>query len=583
MTVQSFRSGSAFPPAFSQPHRARPIHSAAAGSNFGDELLLKMLMVAAFLPEGLSFFIGDFRLSLARAVLIILCIAATARAFSGAHARVPSDAFALLAGIWMMLATAVTEGFVAALKGGAATALEFTGAYFVFRYLLGPVDSSVRVVRFACKLLIPIVALALLDPLTGRLFTYEIIKGLTGYVKVAYEVALASHAQSIFRDGLVRAMGPLEHSILFGAVCVWLGALALITFPSRLFGWSVAAVALIGVWFSQARGPLLGYAIACALALYYVATTHFRARWKVLGLLAVVGIVIVFSASGSPIATLMRLFWLSPEAAWYRQAIWEAGLPVVLNSPLVGIGMTTEWGWQNHGALVGSSVDNFWLATAMTLGIPSALFIFLTMAGAFWLGPVDRSHYLSPHREAVVGRAWNRRVHGHPFGFHGTLLGGLRDPDWSSCGDTCAPCRGCNTASTHCAPVEGHLANLRKTVIEQNHPERTDGVGPECQVAERRYQCRICFARSSAIFEAKEMMSGTREVFRYFECPGCGCVQIAEIPDRLDKYYDSTYYSFAAPPPPLYRTLGAKAYGSCRSVAAPLLQIGIRRRHPGWT
>jgi hypothetical protein len=384
----------------------QPAHRAATGSRYGNELLLKILMVAVFLPEGLSFFIGDFRFSPARAVLIVLCIAAAARACSGAQAsrfaRVPSDVFALLAGFWMILAIAVTEGFVAALKGGVAAALEFSGAYYVFRYLLGPVDSSVRVVRFACKLLIPIVALALLDPLTGRLFTYEIIKGLTGYVKVAYESALALQAQSIFRDGLVRAMGPLEHSILFGSVCVWLGALALITFPSRLFGWSFAAVALIGVWFSQARGPLLAYVIACALALYYVTTKRFTARWKVLGSLAAVGIVIVFSASGSPIATLMRLSLLSPEAAWYRQGIWQAGIPVVISSPIVGIGMTTEWGWQNHGALVGGSVDAFWLATAMTLGIPSAFLIFLTIAGAFWLGPVDRSHYLSPREKRLA-------------------------------------------------------------------------------------------------------------------------------------------------------------------------------------
>jgi O-Antigen ligase len=377
----------------------RPIHSAAAGSRFGDELLLKMLMVAVFLPEGLSFFIGDFRLSPARAVLIVLCIAVTVRAVSGAQApgfaRVPSDVIALIAGIWMILATAVTDGFVAGFKGGAAAALEFTGAYYVFRYLLGPVDSSVRVVRFSCKLIIPIVVVALLDPLTGRLFTYEIIKGLTGYVKVAYEGALVAQAQTIFRDGLVRAMGPLEHSILFGAVCVWLGALALVTFPSRLFGWSVAAIALIGVWFSQARAPLVGYVLACALGLYYIVTKRFTARWKVLGLLAAIGIIIVFAGSGSPIATLMRLALLSPEAAWYRQAIWQAGVPVVMNSPVFGIGMMADWGWESNGALVGGSVDAFWLANAMVFGVPGALLIFLTVAGAFWPGPIDRSHYLS--------------------------------------------------------------------------------------------------------------------------------------------------------------------------------------------
>ncbi|MDZ7411309.1 MAG: class I SAM-dependent methyltransferase [candidate division KSB1 bacterium] len=39
------------------------------------------------------------------------------------------------------------------------------------------------------------------------------------------------------------------------------------------------------------------------------------------------------------------------------------------------------------------------------------------------------------------------------------------------------------------------------------------------------------------------MMFGYREWFTYYECFNCGCLQIAEIPADLSKYYPANYYS----------------------------------------
>lgn len=392
--------GSAFPHAYRQGRRRQSLRLASVSSFFSDELCLKLLIAALFLPEGLSFFIGDFRLTVARVLLIVFFIAAASRLARRGTSRlvwVPSDVMALAAGIWMMLAGVVTDGWMG-LKGASILAIEFTGAYYAFRYLLGPVDSSVRVIKFGCKLLILAVIVALLDPLSGKLFTYEFVKGITGYVIPSLEGLVAAQDQTVFRHGLVRAMGPFDHSILFGTVCVWFGSLALITFPSRLFGWAIAGVALLGVWFSSARGPLLAYFIACALVLFYTATKRLPARWKVLGLLGAAGITFIFSFANSPIAALVRLSGVDARTGWYRQAIWEAVVPLVAQSPLFGIGFNANWNWQAVPILSSASVDAFWLKAAMDFGIPGALLIFLTMAAAFWLGPIDRSRHLS-HEE----------------------------------------------------------------------------------------------------------------------------------------------------------------------------------------
>jgi len=366
-----------------------------SGSRASDGFCLKLLIASLFLPEGLSFFIGDFRLTAARVLLIILSITVGFRLFRPVNlVWVPSDIMAIAAGVWFMLAAAVTGGFTS-LKGSGIGAIEFTGAYYVFRHLLGPVDSSVRVIRFSCKLTILAVAVALLDPLSGKLFTYEFVKGITGYVIPVFEGTVTAQSETVFRNGLVRAMGPFEHSILFGTICVWFGSLALITFPSRLFAWWFAGIALIGVWFSGARGPLLAYGMSCALALFYFVANDFSARWKVLGLLVASGITFIFLFSGSPIATILKLSLVDPMTGWYRQAIWEVAGSLVIQSPIFGIGSTEEWDWHAHGILSSASVDAFWLRTAMTYGIPGSLLIFLTMVTAFQLGPIDTSRYLS--------------------------------------------------------------------------------------------------------------------------------------------------------------------------------------------
>ncbi len=50
------------------------------------------------------------------------------------------------------------------------------------------------------------------------------------------------------------------------------------------------------------------------------------------------------------------------------------------------------------------------------------------------------------------------------------------------------------------------------------------------------------------------MMYGYRDIFLYFQCSKCGCLQIAEIPDNISKYYPDGYYSYA-PIPQLNRAV----------------------------
>jgi len=60
--------------------------------------------------------------------------------------------------------------------------------------------------------------------------------------------------------------------------------------------------------------------------------------------------------------------------------------------------------------------------------------------------------------------------------------------------------------------------------------------------------CRICGdAGPKKLYMVKEMMFGMRDEFEYFECGSCGCLQIADIPRDISKYYPSKYSSFRVP------------------------------------
>lgn len=58
--------------------------------------------------------------------------------------------------------------------------------------------------------------------------------------------------------------------------------------------------------------------------------------------------------------------------------------------------------------------------------------------------------------------------------------------------------------------------------------------------------CRICGnATGNKSFIARELAYRMLDEFEYVECGACGCLQIAEVPPDLPRYYPGNYYSFA--------------------------------------
>jgi len=68
---------------------------------------------------------------------------------------------------------------------------------------------------------------------------------------------------------------------------------------------------------------------------------------------------------------------------------------------------------------------------------------------------------------------------------------------------------------------------------------------------QRSLNCRVCGnTTGNRKYRIAEMMFGTGDVFEYFECNRCGCLQIAEIPSNLPEFYPQGYYSLEDDPKP---------------------------------
>jgi SAM-dependent methyltransferase len=57
--------------------------------------------------------------------------------------------------------------------------------------------------------------------------------------------------------------------------------------------------------------------------------------------------------------------------------------------------------------------------------------------------------------------------------------------------------------------------------------------------------CRICGnEKNNTTYTGREMYFGFRDTFEYFQCSVCGCLQIAEFPENLSKYYPREYGAY---------------------------------------
>lgn len=212
-------------------------------------LPLKVIALVLFLPQELSFFIGDLRLTAERLVLIILTPVILVQLLQRLTLRnyrfVASDLFVPLAAFWMFLGPVVTYDAEYSLHHSGPVVLEFLITYASTRVLLSQHGQAVRFVNMLCVLIAFVAMDGVLDTLSGRYITRELCGQFSSYGGMPYNADL-------YRLGFLRATGPVEHPILFGFACA-IGFLLSVSINIR---WGKSCIlASLGGWSSAYHPP----------------------------------------------------------------------------------------------------------------------------------------------------------------------------------------------------------------------------------------------------------------------------------------------------------------------------------------
>lgn len=334
-------------------------------------LALIAVLVLLFLPEELSFFIADLRLSPQRAILLMLApivAAQLARKIrAGRYRFVASDLFVPLTASWMFIGTTVTYDFGDALKHSGPIALEYFVAYMAARVLLSKPKQSLVFVSWLCVIISIVVIDGLVDTSMGSYVTHEVLGQITGYSVVAYN-------GDSFRLGLLRAAGPLEHPILLGFTCA-IGLLIACAVDVALRPFCVVFCAL-GVAIAFSSAPQQSVIMGFGLMAYGRLTAAMPGRWMLLVGLGAIFVAVVFATVDSPFGHIIAAMTMTPATGFFRLYIWNGLGPLVLDSPYFGVPQLVS------NQVYRGSIDSLWLLLSLQYGVPCAVFAGLAMIGA---------------------------------------------------------------------------------------------------------------------------------------------------------------------------------------------------------
>lgn len=324
-----------------------------------------LLLVASFLcPTEFSLYLDSLRLPPHRIALILLFPIALYRLFLRPGLRVHAfDILFVLFAAW----TAYVYSFHAGQEGfvyGGSLALESLGGYLVARAWVRDADTFAATLKVMTAAIGLAALIALPETLFGQTFTHDFLAGLTGY----------KHPTGVeTRMGLTRAYGTFDHPIHYGTFCA--AFLALFWYSERHQASRnkkvalVAAATLLGL----SSAPLLCIGLQTAMLVWERATRGVALR-TAMTVAVLVGLYIGASlvSNRSPINLIATGMTLDAWTGFYRLQIWENGLDNVWGNPLFGIGLAE---WDRPKWMVSSTVDAFWLVTAMRSGIPAFLLV----------------------------------------------------------------------------------------------------------------------------------------------------------------------------------------------------------------
>jgi hypothetical protein len=333
-------------------------------------LSVKLILLTIFLPDQLSLFIAGLRLTEVRLVLLSLTplvfLRLNKQFQSHRYRFVASDLFVALASLWIFIGPAVTDGFFESFVHSGPIVLEFLIAYMSTRFLLSESNLPLAFVNMLCIVLAVVGLTGVLDAATGDFFIRNLIA----------QFGIPAHEwiinQDSFRFGLRRAVGPLEHPILFGFVCA-IGFLFATSINIRRRKFCIFGC-LVGVVLSGSTAPMQVTLMGIGLIVYGKVLSSLKGKWILLWAVIATFSTLIFVSTNTPFGHLIELFTIDPTTGYYRLYIWRSVGPAILENPYFKVLAGT---YDYSG-----SVDSIWLVLSLDYGMVCAIFTALSMFGS---------------------------------------------------------------------------------------------------------------------------------------------------------------------------------------------------------
>jgi hypothetical protein len=321
-----------------------------------------IFMLSLVLP--IVIFVGPLRLSPYRIVLLLLAIPLGLQWVSGRFGPIRvTDILILFYGGWGALALLANPGASNTIQAAGIQIVEAFGAYLVGRAFIRNREDFSYFVTWFFWIVVVMIPFVGLEAVTGHRLLSEVLRG---------SFAVYGHSQEEIRWGMSRAQGPFEHPILFGVFCSAGFALSYYVRSqkrSAVVGYLSAGAFACATFFSLSLGAFVSIMAQAGFIAYDKTTTFLKHRWSLLVLGTASLYVLIDSLSNrTPITIFISLASFNSYASWVRIVQWRAGTAVVLEHPILGIGLGTDpplW--------TGIGVDDFWLMNAMRYGLPGLL------------------------------------------------------------------------------------------------------------------------------------------------------------------------------------------------------------------
>ncbi len=324
------------------------------------------LVVLAFLFSLLIPFIitlGQISLQPHRIVILLTMPYLLARLFSGKAGKLlAADFLILFAGLWCALAYTFSYRYAPGvsigktLQFGFSFFFELFGGYLIARVGIRSAQDLQRVTKFMFYFILLAIPLAAIEAVSHKPFLMDLLGRAA-----AYDV----------RFGMRRAQVVFGHPILYGTFAST--AFGLVWYALKpnasVFGRAFRALfVFIAVFFSFSMGAILSFLIQSGSVTYDRLFKNIPRKWTLL-VLAFVALYIFLdlAANSSPFSVLVRYLTFNHQASYVRIVVFEFGMQNIYNRPLFGSGAA---GWTRPPGFP-SSVDNFWLLTAMQFGVPA--------------------------------------------------------------------------------------------------------------------------------------------------------------------------------------------------------------------